>query len=156
MSGRYLINAMNRYTSTAVTFNLASLVCSIGIYLSIGAATSDAGTVERSREADAAEWRARRPSSAAVRGPVSRRTDAPSFVRYRVPVILICILTVWGSGDTISAWKYRHFAMIPNFKVEEAGSCTATEWDPDFRTSRMPNADLFRASRSVRRPLEGF
>ena len=64
----------------------------------------------------------------------------------RAPVILVCMLVIWGSGDTVSAFKYRHFALIPNQFVEEKGSCSHTEWDPDFGTTKFPDARLFRDS----------
>jgi hypothetical protein len=64
----------------------------------------------------------------------------------RAPVILVCMLVIWGSGDTVSAFKYRHFALIPNQFVEEKGSCSHTEWDPAFGTTKFPDARLFRDS----------
>ena len=63
----------------------------------------------------------------------------------RFPTLLVCTLAIWGTADTVSAWKYRHIAMTPNAAVEASGACHgATAWRPDARTTTWPTAALFR------------
>ena len=62
----------------------------------------------------------------------------------RFPTLLVCTLAIWGTADTVSAWKYRHIAMTPNAAVEASGACDTSAWRPDARTTTWPTAALFR------------
>lgn len=122
LHGYYLVNSINRYLTTSVTCNLAALVISISLYLCIPRVSASSPSVpvpRHARRANEDEW------------------DRALMWRWiRVPVLLVCGMVVWGSGDTVSAWKYRHFSLIPNQHVEEKGSCSHTGWDPDFQTTK--------------------